>query len=190
MAIKLYSASIRLFSVISRTLIGRALLLCREAFSVFWSPCTIARYGYVWNVHRMSVKIEHRNLEIRKTRNNFSVQVWNFLLTLSLKVLRHKEREAQSFYSGFFICPTISCDTCPRPRRANESQLSSPEGVLNSTPLTDFFKISQNPPRASGAWCHLHSVTPFSILGYCDISEWDVNVSPKQPMHWAKRFSA
>ncbi len=48
--------------------------------------------------------MEHRNLEIRKTRNDFLVQVRNFLLPLSLKVLRHKERDTHSFYSGFFIC--------------------------------------------------------------------------------------
>ena len=41
----------------------------------------------------MSLKIQHRNLEIRKTRNDFSVQV---LLPLSLKVLRHKERDTIS----------------------------------------------------------------------------------------------
>ena len=35
---------------------------------------------------------------------DFSVQVRNFLLPLILKVFRHKDREAQSFYSGFFIC--------------------------------------------------------------------------------------
>ena len=55
-------------------------------------------YIYIYNT-------EYRNLEIRKTRNNFSVQVRNFLLPLSLKVLRHKERDTHSFYSGFFICP-------------------------------------------------------------------------------------
>ena len=32
----------------------------------------------MWNVYRMSIKIKHRNLEIRKTRNNFSVQGRNF----------------------------------------------------------------------------------------------------------------
>ena len=53
----------------------------------------------------MSIKIEYRNLETWKTRNHFFVQVWNFLLPLSLKVLWHKEREVQSFYFGFFICP-------------------------------------------------------------------------------------
>ena len=64
---------------------------------------TMDRYGYVWNGHIMFIKIEHRNLETRKTRNDFFVQVRKFLLPLSLKVLRHKEGEAQSFYSGFFI---------------------------------------------------------------------------------------
>ena len=34
-----------------------------------------------------------KNLEIRKTRNDFSVQLRNFLLPLNLKVVRHKERE-------------------------------------------------------------------------------------------------
>ena len=116
----------------------------------------------------MSIKIERRNLEIRKTRKDFFVQVRNFLLPLSLKVLRHKEREAQSFYSDFFICP-ISCDTCPRPPRASTSQPSRPVSSLNST---NFFKISQNPLRASGAWRHSHSLASVSHLGYCDISEW------------------
>ena len=67
--------------------------------------CTRARYGHVWNVYRMTIKIEHRNLETRKTLDVFFVQVRNFLLPLSLKVIQHKEREAQSFYFGFFICP-------------------------------------------------------------------------------------
>ena len=49
------------------------------------------------------IYIKHRNLEIRKTRNDFSVQVRNFLLPLSLKVLRHKERDTHSFYSSLFI---------------------------------------------------------------------------------------
>ena len=102
------------------------------------SFCTIARYGYAkwtYNVYiYIYIYIEHRNLEIRKTRNDFSVQVRNFLLPLSLKVLRHKERDTHSFYPGFFICPLlISCDTCPRPPRANESQPFSPEAGLNST---------------------------------------------------------
>ena len=117
----------------------------------------------------LHIYIEHRNLEIRKTRNDFSVQVRNLLLPLSLR-FRHKEREAQSFYAGFFICPPppISFDTCPRPPRASESQPSSPKAGLSST-----HSFSKS-PLASGAWRHSHSVAPVSHLGYCDISEWHV----------------
>ena len=80
----------------------------------------------------MSIKIEHRNLETRKMRNDFFVQVRNFLLPLSLKVLRHKEREAQSFYPGFFICspPQHVCHLPQMSPRASESQLSSPDAGL------------------------------------------------------------
>ena len=66
------------------------------------------------------IKIEYRNPEIRKTLDDFSVQVRNFLLSLSLKVLRHKERETQSFYSGFFICPPP-----PPPRVAPATKVSA-----------------------------------------------------------------
>ena len=115
-------------------------------------------YGYVWNVHRMSIKIEHRNLEIRKTRNDFSVQVRNFLLPLILKVFRHKKREAQSFYSGFFIWhPPQSL------RKQAKANSLLPRQV--STLLTDFLKISQNAPRASDAWHHSHSLASVSHLG-------------------------
>ena len=116
----------------------------------------------MWNVHRMSKKIEHRNLEIRKSRNDFSVQIRNFLLPLSLKVLRHKERETHSFYSGFFICPHLQHVWHP-PQwspRASENQSSH---SVSSSQLTDFFKISQNPPRSSVAWLHSHCVTSFPI---------------------------
>ena len=77
---------------------------------------------------------EHRNLEIQKTLNDFFVQVRNFLLPLSLKVLRHKEREAQSFYSGLFhLPPPHLVRHLPKASRASERQPSSPEADLNST---------------------------------------------------------
>ena len=122
--------------------------------SSFWFYCTIA---YVWNVHRMSIKIKHRNLEIRKTRNDFSVQVRNFLLSFSLKVFRHKEREAQSFYSGFFIClpPQHMWHPPQRPPRASESQPSSLEAGLNSTNW-----LFQNLPQPSARF---RCVTSFAL---------------------------
>ena len=113
-----------------------------------WHTCTIARYGYAkwtYNVH-IYIYIEHRNLETPKTRNDFLVQVRIFLLPLSLKVLRHKERDIHSFYIGFSISPAPNtCDTCPRPWRASESQSSSSEAGLNSTKW--LFQNPQNPLR-------------------------------------------
>ena len=47
--------------------------------------CTIAWYSYVWNGHIMFIYIEHRNLETRKTLDNFFVQVRNFLLPFEFK---------------------------------------------------------------------------------------------------------
>ena len=150
---------------------------------------TIARYGHVWNVRRISIKIEHRNLETRKTLDDFFVQVRNFLLPLSLKVLRHKKREAQSFYSGFFICPPQQVWHPPqRSPRASENQPSSPEAGLIST-----LWLLQNLPKSSVRFRCVTSFTlcnPVSHLGYCDISKWHVrpartrvntcfNVAPK-----------
>ena len=111
----------------------------------------------------MSIKIEHRNLEIRKTRNDFSIQVRNVLLPLNLKVLRHKEREAQSFYLGFFVCPhPISCGTRHKGLLEQAKANRLPPRQVSSQ-LTDFFKISPNPPRSSGTWRHPHSVTPLPM---------------------------
>ena len=124
--------------------------------------------GYMWNVHRMSIKREHRNLEIHKTRNDFFVQVRNFLLPLRLRVLRHKERKVQSFYSGFFICtPHPHPNTCGTRHKGLREQANAnrlPPRLVSSQ-LTDFFKISQNPPCASGAWHHSHSLASVSHLG-------------------------
>ena len=144
----------------------------RESY-FFAKTCTIARYGYVWNVHRMSMKIEHKNLETRKTLDDFFVQVRSFLLPLSLKVLRHKEREVQSFYSDFFVCPPTLWHPPQRSLRASENQPSSPEAGLISTNW-----LFQNLPKSSA---HIRCVTSFAlakpplpISGYCDISEWHV----------------
>ena len=149
------------------------------------------------------IYIEHRNLEIRKTHNDFLVQVQNFLLPLSLKVLQHKERDTHSFYSGFSICPLpISCSTRSAQiclaSASPESHPSSPEVGLNSTSW--LFQNHPNPPHASGVWCHPHFVAPFPIWAIVtSLSDMSVppvrvntcvNVAPKLPMHWAERFSA
>ena len=94
----------------------------------------------------MFITYIHRTWESRNTKNTygFLVQVRNFLLPLSLKVLRHKERDTHSFYSGFSICPYPN--TCGTRHKATglasaskrKSTLPVRCQVLNST---DFFKI-------------------------------------------------
>ena len=94
--------------------------------------------------------------------------MWTFLLPLSLNVLRHKER-GTIFLFWLFHLPPPPTRVAPAEKspRASESQPCS----VSSSQLTDFFKISQNPPRA---WRHSPCVTLFPISGYCDISEWHV----------------
>ena len=115
----------------------------------------------------------HRNLEIRKTCNDFSVQVRNFLLLLSLKVFRHNDREAQSFYSRFFICPPNTCDTSPRPPRASESQPSRLVSSLNSTKFIQILKIFRVLPVCDvihtlyphfSSWAIVTSLSDTSVL--------------------------
>ena len=73
-------------------------------------------YPYInmGNVHRMFITYIHKTEESRNMKNtyDFLVQVRNILLPLSLKVLRHKEKDTHSFYSGFSICPPPTCGHC------------------------------------------------------------------------------
>ena len=105
----------------------------------------------------MSINIEHRNLEIRKILDKFFVQVRNFLLPLGVKVFRHKEREVQSFYSGFFISPPPQHVWHPPQMspRASENQPSSSEVGLISTHW-----LFQNLPKSSARF---RCVTSFAL---------------------------
>ena len=64
--------------------------------------------------------------------HDFLVQVWNFILPLSLKVFRHKERDTIFLY-WFSISPKPCATPATRPRQASESQPSSSEAKLNSS---------------------------------------------------------
>ena len=145
-------------------------------FTIF----TIARYGYVWNGHIMFIYIyiyiyiyiiEHMNLEIRKTRNDFSVRVQNFLWPLSLKVLRRE----------IHILSTLAFSSVPPPpSRVTPAQGLREQAKDNrllprqvSTLLTDFFKI----PKSSARFRCVTSLALASLvshLGHCDIFEWHV----------------
>ena len=110
-----------------------------------------------WNVHRTFITYIHRTLKSRNTKNtyNFLVQVRNLLLPLSLKVLRHKERDAHSFYSGFSICPPPN--TCGTRHKATASERKLPFffGPQDSTNWL-FSNFPKSSAHASGAWRHSH----------------------------------
>ena len=142
-----------------------------------YSYCTIAIYMNMRNVHEMFITYIHRTSGSQNTKNTYdsSVQVRSFLLPLSLKVFRHNERERHSL-------SILAFSSAPPPHlvrhlpKASASKRKSNLLVryLVSTLRTDFFKISENPPHASGAWRHSHLLAPFPITGYCDICEWHV----------------
>ena len=107
-----------------------------------------------WNVHYIWIS-KHENTY------DFFFQVRNFLLPLSLKVLRHKERNTHSFYSGFFICPSISMRHLPKASASKRKSTVFSRG--RSQPHSQIFSKSPNPPRASDAWRHSHLLAPFPI---------------------------
>ena len=101
-----------------------------------------------------------------KNTYDFLVQIRNFLLPLSLKVFRHKERDTPDFS----ICPK----PCAHPPKASASKRKSPFFFRrqDSTPLT-FFKS----PKTLRA--HFRCMTSFTSPSpiwdfYFDISEWHI----------------
>ena len=132
------------------------------------SKRTIARYGYVWNGHIMFIYIYiyiHRTLESRNTKNtyDFLVQVRNFLLPLSLKVLRHKERDTHSFFSAFFICIPPSRAT-PAQGLREQAKVNRLLPRQDSTLITDFWKFPKI-LRALPVHDVIHTASPVSHLG-------------------------
>ena len=64
------------------------------------------------------------NIENTKNTYDFLVKARNFLLSLSLKVFRHKERDA-IFRSWLFHVPPTTQDTRRKASASSESQPSS-----------------------------------------------------------------
>ena len=131
------------------------------------------------DVHRMFIThiyIEHRNLETQKTLDDFLVQVRNFLLSLSLNLLRHKERDTHSFYSGFSICtpPSRAAPVARKfvwPLRAPKVD---PSHSVSSSQLNWLFSKSLKSSARFRCVTSSELSSPVSHLGYCDISEWHV----------------
>ena len=116
------------------------------------------------HVHRMFITFIHRTQESRNTKNtyDFLVQVRNFLLPLSLKVLQHKERDTHSFYSCFSIPPTNTWATRHKATGLASARKRKPTVFSRSrTQLNSLFQNPPNPPRASCAWRHSLSLAPF-----------------------------
>ena len=176
--------------------------------------CTIAIYMNMRNGHIMFIYIyntENRNLEIRKTRNNFFVQVQKVILPLSLKVLRHKEREAQSFYSGFFICthppPPNMCGTRHKGLREQAKTNCLPPRQVSSQLVRCLVSTNwlfQNLPKSSArfrcvtsfALCnpvsHLGLLWHLWVICLLCARAWThvLMLHLSNPLHWAERFSA
>ena len=101
--------------------------------------CHIHEYvKCTWDVH-ICIYIKHRNLETRKTLTTSQFRYESFLLRLILKVFRHKEREAQSFYSGLFICPHPSRATPAQGLR--EQAKVNPSRSVSNLNSTNFLQI-------------------------------------------------
>ena len=107
----------------------------------------------IYNIYH----IEHRNLETRKTRNDFLVQVQNFLLPLSLKVLRHKKRDTHSFYSGFSMSPPTTRVT-PATKDTGLASTSKRKSTVFFRGRTQLNWLFQNPPKSSARALLVHDV--------------------------------
>ena len=148
------------------------------SFYSFWFLCLIADqtscqnhptvplpYTWICEMYMGCSYIYTLNIGSRNTKNtyNFPVQVRNFLLSLSLKVFRHKEREAQSFNSGFFICPSPHLVRYLPKASASKRKSTFLVRCLVSTLLT-FFKF----PKSSARFWYMTSfalASPVSHLG-------------------------
>ena len=124
---------------------------------------TSLSYGYAkwtYNVHRI---YESRNS--KNTKNTYDFLVRNFLLPLSFKVLRNKERDTHSFYSGLSTCPPSRAAPVANkfvwPLRAPKVD---PYRLVSSFQLNKLtFSKSPKSSRISGAGRHPQFVAPFSI---------------------------
>ena len=113
------------------------------------------------------IYIEHRNLETRKT---FTTSLFRYetCYYFWVKGFDIRKRDTNSFNSSAY--PQHLWYPPQKSPRASESQLSSPEaGLISTRPVSrlnwlTFFKISQNPPRASFAWRHSHLLASVSHL--------------------------
>ena len=114
-----------------------------------------------WDVHYVYTShIGISKFEKHVMTSQFKYETFYYLWVKGFDV---RKRDTHSFYSGFFICPPAQ-HARHLPQRSPRASENQPSRSVSGSQLTDFFKISPNPPRTSGAWCHSHSLTSVSHL--------------------------
>ena len=115
-------------------------------------------------------------MEIKYQKHNISSYRYETFYYFELKVIRHEERETQSF--------DIDRQLSTQPTRgvrsaqirlaspSSESRLSRSEA---GSQLTAFSQISESSTHASGVWRHSHPLVLIPIWDfYFDIAEWHI----------------
>ena len=99
------------------------------------------------NEHRMFITYIYRTLDSRNTKNtnNFLVQVRNFLLLLTLKVFRHKQRDTIFLCWLFHLPPTNTCGVW---HKATVSKRKSTVSSRARNSADWLFQNPLNPPQA------------------------------------------
>ena len=124
--------------------------------------CYIARYTDVWNRHR-----ESKNTKLYEIDSSTKL-----FITFELKVIQY-EREAQSFYADFSICPpprvAPSCKLLVWSPWAPKVNLIPLRQELNSL----LFLKSQNPQPTLPGMTSFTSLVLFPIWGFILTSEND-----------------
>ena len=122
----------------------------QENLKCMYNIAMIRIYTDMWNIYRM---FTHIGIPKHKNTYDFLVHVRNFLLPLSLKVFRHKERDT-IFLCWLFHQPQTTRDTC---RKATGLASANPECQPSSSePGTQQTLFSQISAHASGAWRQSH----------------------------------
>ena len=83
---------------------------------------------------------------------------------LSLKFFDIRRERHNLSILAFSSAPPSTCGIHHKVLREQTKTNRLPPRQVSSL-LTDFVKISPNPPRSSGAWRHSHSLAPVSHLG-------------------------
>ena len=144
----------------------------------FWPKKFSPIIFWFYILRSLHIYIEHRISKHEKRLRLLSSGTKLFI-TFEFKGSSTSGERYTFFLFGLFHLPPppISCGTRHKGHWPGFGEQAKANRLLPrqvSTRLTDFFKISQNPLRASGTWRHSHLLAPFPISGYCHISEWHV----------------